>query len=144
MILQLKKTNLSQAIICDACATAYTEEICDQLTSFIQLQTLPNKLTKRFSPGYGDFALESQKIFINLLNAPKYIGLTLNQENLMLPTKSVTAIIGILNDNENLSSDLKEKIFSKTIPNECKGCRHATNCFYLNRGQQCEYSRKTS
>ena len=52
-------------------------------------------LTTRYSPGYGDLSLESQKQVFALLNPPKYIGVTLNDSFLMSPSKSVTGIIGI-------------------------------------------------
>ena len=54
----------------------------------------------RFSPGYGDFPLEFQKDIFNLLSPNKRIGLTLNNSLLMSPTKSVTAVVGIV-DEEN-------------------------------------------
>ena len=52
-------------------------------------------LTMRYSPGYGDLSLETQKQVFALLNPPKYIGVTLNDSLLMSPSKSVTGIIGI-------------------------------------------------
>lgn len=56
------------------------------------------KLTKRFSPGYGDLSLETQKDVFALLKPEKSIGLTLNDSLLMSPSKSVTAIAGIGGD----------------------------------------------
>ena len=52
-------------------------------------------LTMRYSPGYGDLSLETQKQVFALLNPQKYIGVTLNDSLLMSPSKSVTGIIGI-------------------------------------------------
>ena len=51
--------------------------------------------TKRFSPGYGDLPLETQKDIFALLDCGKYIGVSLNESLLMMPSKSVTAIFGI-------------------------------------------------
>ena len=51
--------------------------------------------TKRFSPGYGDLALAHQKEVLKLLNAEKNVGITLTDTCLMVPTKSVSAIVGI-------------------------------------------------
>lgn len=56
------------------------------------------KLTKRFSPGYGDLSLETQKDVFALLKPEKSIGITLNDSLLMSPSKSVTAIVGINGD----------------------------------------------
>lgn len=53
------------------------------------------KLTKRFSPGYGDLSLDNQRKVFALLKPEKSIGVTLNASLLMSPSKSVTAIVGI-------------------------------------------------
>ena len=53
------------------------------------------ELCPRYSPGYGDFALENQKGIFNLLSPSKYTGLTLKDNMIMVPEKSVTAVIGI-------------------------------------------------
>lgn len=57
----------------------------------------------RFSPGYGDLPLEFQKEIFKVLDCPKRIGLTLNESMLMSPSKSVTAIIGVKNENNRIS-----------------------------------------
>jgi len=51
-------------------------------------------LRPRYSPGYGDFPLTYQKEILELLNAQRRIGLTRTESNMLVPTKSVTAIIG--------------------------------------------------
>ncbi|MDR0804688.1 MAG: hypothetical protein LBN42_02760 [Oscillospiraceae bacterium] len=53
------------------------------------------KYTTRFSAGYGDFPLTAQTRILQMLNAAKTLGITLNADYLMLPRKSITAIIGI-------------------------------------------------
>ena len=45
-------------------------------------------LRPRFSPGYGDFALEYQKDIFRMLECEKRIGITLTEGNLMMPSKS--------------------------------------------------------
>ena len=52
-------------------------------------------LTRRFSPGYGDLPLAYQKELLAKLDATRRIGLTLTDACLMVPTKSVTAIVGV-------------------------------------------------
>ena len=49
----------------------------------------------RFSPGYGDVPLAVQKDVFRTLQCSKHIGVTLNENLFMSPSKSVTAIIGI-------------------------------------------------
>ena len=52
-------------------------------------------LCPRFSPGYGDLTLETQKEIFRVLDLPKKIGLSLSESLLMTPRKSVTAFVGI-------------------------------------------------
>ena len=49
----------------------------------------------RFSPGYGDLPLQTQKDIFALLDCERKIGLTLTDSLLMSPTKSVTAFVGL-------------------------------------------------
>ena len=57
----------------------------------------------RFSPGYGDLPLEMQIDIFAALDCPRRIGLSLNESMLMSPSKSVTAIIGVKNENNRIS-----------------------------------------
>ena len=57
--------------------------------------TLGREHTGRFSPGYGDMPLDLQGDIIAILEARKWLGLTLSEAKLMSPQKSVTALIGI-------------------------------------------------
>lgn len=52
-------------------------------------------LTPRFSPGYGDLPLGVQPKFLDILDASRKIGITINDSLLMSPSKSVTAIVGV-------------------------------------------------
>jgi hypothetical protein len=49
--------------------------------------------TKRTAPGYGDFELEAQRPLVDLLEAGA-IGVTLTDDFLMLPAKSVSGVVG--------------------------------------------------
>jgi len=84
------------AAVFDACASAYIEQVCDEacqkLAQDFQAEGLT--LTSRFSPGYGDLPLETQEVFLRLLPAGRRIGLTLSPSLMLIPTKSVTAVIG--------------------------------------------------
>lgn len=51
-------------------------------------------LRPRFSPGYGDLPLTLQREIFAALELEKTLGLTLGENLLMTPTKSVTAIAG--------------------------------------------------
>lgn len=51
-------------------------------------------LRPRFSPGYGDLPLAMQKDIFIALNLEKTLGLTLGDNLLITPTKTVTAVAG--------------------------------------------------
>ena len=52
-------------------------------------------LVSRYSPGYGDFPLAAQSTVLALLDAPRTVGVALTDTLLMVPSKSVSAIIGV-------------------------------------------------
>ena len=113
----------SHALAYQAIGAAAIEAWCDQLCAFLTEQAgVP--LTSRFSPGYGDFPLSYQRDFLSALDTQRRIGLTLSEGGLMLPTKSVSAIIGI------------QSIFSaQTSLSSCKeGCANCTKqCAFRKR-----------
>lgn len=84
----------AKALMLQALGTERIESLCNAFCNDMQ-NTLKTPLRPRFSAGYGDLSLDTQKQFFSLLNLPKNIGLTLNDSLLMSPTKSVTAFIGI-------------------------------------------------
>lgn len=56
-------------------------------------------MTPRFSPGYGDLPLTLQTDFFRILDINRQIGVALGESLLMRPSKSVTAIAGIISAN---------------------------------------------
>lgn len=93
------QTGLSStgALAADAAGSTAVEAWCDVVNT--QLKTLVTSqglfLRPRFSPGYGDFKLEVQREILSFLNTPKRIGLSLTESMMLVPTKSVTALVGI-------------------------------------------------
>ena len=49
--------------------------------------------TKRYAPGYGDWSLADQAPLCALLDTGR-IGITLTEDFLMLPAKSISGVIG--------------------------------------------------
>lgn len=91
-----ERISMSKAIILDACATVAIEEGCDFVEDEIRKIAIEQgkEITFRFSPGYGDLDLSIQESFIQTVEAYKNIGLTVSAHNILIPRKSVTAIIG--------------------------------------------------
>ena len=89
-------TDLTRAMVLQACLSSKIEEVCDSLEDKLKAQGL--KLRQRYSPGYYDLDITENKKLFEMLELKKRIGLTLTDSCQMLPSKSVTAIIGIEND----------------------------------------------
>lgn len=84
----------SRAVIMQAIGAERIEALCDVFCDDIECEYAAH--TKpRYSPGYGDVALDTQRNIFTLLHPEKHIGVTLNDSLLMSPSKSVTAIIGL-------------------------------------------------
>lgn len=90
-------TSPSKAIMLQALGSERVESLCNAFNKDIaDKMCLENKtLAPRFSPGYGDLPLELQTDIFKALNCTSKIGINLNSNLFMTPSKSVTAIIGI-------------------------------------------------
>lgn len=97
LIRRFEQEDIAKAVILDTCASACIEALCDEVSAKVAIEQSKNGCvtTSRFSPGYGDLPLSLQSKILSLLSAGKRIGLTLTSSDIMIPRKSVTAIIGI-------------------------------------------------
>lgn len=86
--------NIALAMALQAAAASKIEEVCDSLEESIKA-THNVTLRQRYSPGYFDLDIAEQKKLFSLIELTKRIGLTLTDTCEMVPTKSVTAFIGI-------------------------------------------------
>ncbi|WP_242993356.1 vitamin B12 dependent-methionine synthase activation domain-containing protein [Lachnotalea glycerini] len=100
-------TNLAKASVVQAAGAALIETYCDTLEETIRNEAILKGLylRPRFSPGYGDFSLEYQRDFFTILECSKRIGITLTDTCLMIPSKSVTAVIGLSKSKNNCLSE---------------------------------------
>lgn len=87
----------AKALVFQAIGAERVENLCDrfELDMKTEFESDGFCLKPRFSPGYGNLSLETQRDIFSLLQCEKSIGLTLGENLLMSPSKSVTAIIGI-------------------------------------------------
>ncbi len=90
-------TSPSSAVVAQAVGTALVEKWCDVLCERIEGREREDGkfLRPRFSPGYGDFPIEMQRNIFGMLDCPKTIGVSLTDSLLMVPSKSVSAIVGV-------------------------------------------------
>lgn len=92
--------NYAHALLLDAAATEAVEEAADLSEKIIEREARKEGfyLTSRFSPGYGDFPLTMQKEILELASGDK-IGISLTSSLMLIPRKSITAIIGFKREN---------------------------------------------
>lgn len=119
------RLEMSRAVVLQAASAAMIEAWCDRKNEELKEEALRQGefLRPRFSPGYGDFSLEYQKILTKVLETGKTVGVTLTDSLLMVPSKSVTAVIGAgRKDDQDEKEDQNEK-------KDCGGCGKA-DCPY--------------
>ena len=97
LLMKTEVTDMSDAVILDACASAAVENVCDHFEFELraELEQEGLYLTDRFSPGYGDYPLSAQYRLCENLNTMRRIGLTVSPNSILIPRKSVTAVLGI-------------------------------------------------
>ena len=126
LLRQTQAHDMAKAVILDAMASAAIEQLCDEAEKEISERLEGKHFTWRFSPGYGDFPIEVQKDFLTALNAPKAIGLCTNSSGMLIPTKSVTAVIGV---HEKSVQQQKRS---------CESCNMRDRCNYRKTGGTCQ------
>lgn len=97
LIQKYNKLQMSRAVVIQSASAAMIEAYCDGVCSQMR-QVYEGEglyLRPRFSPGYGDFPLQCQPRLLDALEAGKRIGIKLTDSYLMMPSKSVTAVIGV-------------------------------------------------
>lgn len=127
IIRRLSFNELSKSVILDATASAGVEAAISKVNAYLKEKFSPLYLTDRFSPGYGDMPLEINKLFLNIIKADKRVGIKSTSEGLMVPRKSVTALIGV--------SKFKQKYRHRG----CENCRLFLECELRKRGENCGY-----
>ena len=127
VLMRQEVTDMSDALVLDICASVAVEAAADDFEKQLAAELLENGryLTNRFSPGYGDLPLSHQRPLLELLNASRAAGITLTPSQLMVPRKSVTAILGICDH-------IKEKTLGG-----CSKCPLRTKCSYRSHNLRC-------
>ena len=117
--------SMTEATIIDSLASAAIEQVCDEAEKRILKDFPEYEHTWRFGLGYDDFPLEGQKEFLEILEAPKRIGVCVNESMMLTPTKSVTCVIGL---GHNLKVENKKS---------CDMCSFRDKCQYRKKGKSC-------
>lgn len=94
LILKYGKLSPARSLILQAMGSSAIECWCDDVNAILKERW--GAVRPRFSCGYGDLPLEIQRDIFAALNVTRRLGITLSDNLFMTPTKSVTAIIGIV------------------------------------------------
>ncbi len=91
-----RKGELGKAVILDAIGSVAAESAAEYINQVIKDKAKKENFycSTRFSPGYGGWELEGQKLFFGLLPADK-IGVSLNRSFMMIPRKSVSFAVNL-------------------------------------------------
>ena len=92
-IRRLLATSPALAVAVGACGSAYIDQYIDEVLEAAQ-EKENLFFTRRFSPGYGDAPLSMQPTVLRFLSATR-LGVHCTSGFLMVPEKSVTALLGI-------------------------------------------------
>ena len=98
--------SITRALMLQAIGAERIEALCDLFCGDVSCRIAGEggQTRPRFSPGYGDLPIELQRDIFRVLDCPRKIGLTLNENLLMFPSKSVTAIIGVGKNEKGVSA----------------------------------------
>lgn len=87
--------NPAQAVYFDAACSLLIEAAADAAEAVWLGEIEHTETVYRYSPGYGDLPLSIQPQMLSLLDAHRTLGLTLTDSGLMIPRKSISALVGI-------------------------------------------------
>ena len=117
--------DMAQAAMLDACGSAYVEAGCFDAEKAIAARFPGKFLTDRFSPGYGDLPLELQPKLCAALDSQRRLGVTVTESLLMVPMKTVSAVIGL--------ADAPQPARVRG----CQFCARRETCDFRKSGQTC-------
>ena len=117
--------DMAQAAMLDACGSAYVEAGCFDAEKAIAARFPGKFLTDRFSPGYGDLPLELQPKLCAALDSQRRLGVTVTESLLMVPMKTVSAVIGLADTPQ------------PARVRGCQFCARRETCEFRKHGQTC-------
>lgn len=126
LVRKYQSCDVARALIVDAEASAAVEIVAGEAEREIARATGKN-LTWRYSPGYGDYPLECQSALLSFLDAERKIGLFALESFLLTPAKSVTAVIGLTED------EIAHERSS------CESCNMKDVCSFKKEGNHCGF-----
>lgn len=128
-MMRLGQRSTTSEVIFNAACTALIEAVSDRCEGeIVELARQRGLVTSyRYSPGYGDFPLEQQPEILGVIEAGTRLGITLTDSMLMLPKKSVSALIGLYPKGAGV----------RRGGSSCETCENRENCEFRKEGYGC-------
>lgn len=119
----------TRGLLTDACASAYVEAGANALSDMVSRDASACNLitNSRFSPGYGDLSLDVQEPLLDALNAKRLLGISITDAGLLIPMKTITAIIGAF----------PEPLAANDSAKRCDICAIKDRCTIRKQGRTC-------
>ncbi len=121
-------TEPAAGVVLDSCGSVAVEQVIEAAEREIEqeVEAEGKRITWRFSPGYGDLPLKLQQELADTLDLHRRLGVSVSEDMLLAPSKSVTAIIGVM---ETAWQEEGEK------GSKCERCQNRERCnFYQREG----------
>jgi cobalamin-dependent methionine synthase I len=125
--MRLKSVDALDAALFGSAGSSLVESVADVCEAKIVAEAAARGLHTnwRYSPGYGDLPLDVQPTFVRVLDATRRIGLTVTSTNLLVPAKSVTALVGLFDTPQD------------STKKSCSGCVCHDYCSLRKAGTPC-------
>lgn len=127
LIRKSELSDMTKTVILDAFSSVAVEQACEKAEAIIKKNFKNEYFTYRYGLGYGDLPLSHEPLFLDILNAQKRIGVTVSPSLIMMPRKTVSAIIGI--SNNKITSHKKG----------CITCNMKEKCKFRIKGERCGF-----
>ncbi len=97
LVRRYAQTSAADALMAQAVGSSLIETWCDACEDDLLAEpaVAGESLRFRYAPGYGDLPLEIQPQLLGLLESDRRAGIILSPNLLMIPSKSISAIIGV-------------------------------------------------
>ena len=95
---RLAVTSAADALLSQQVGLAAVERVMDELEEKARAEAEAEglKLLPRRSPGYADLPLSLSRTILDELDAPRKLGVSITDSDLLVPSKSVTAVCEIV------------------------------------------------
>ena len=121
--------SVADGVMFGSCCSAFVEAAANVTEGLIVGFAHDMGLTTnwRFSPGYGDLPLSAQPAFLKALDASRRLGIAVTSTNMLVPVKSVTAVLGLF----------EKPADGGEARDACAICRLRDGCELRKRGVTC-------